>query len=67
MDLYRYGHWSDDTGMSFWSIEKRKWWGWKEIQYWAYKGWLTSDKKCKKDCLEAVEVMRKNGFTVIKA
>lgn len=69
-DLYRWGAWSDDEGVSFYSIDKKRWWGWKEITYWTYDGWgsnmVASKAKAKVKCLAAVEEMRKSGFMVIE-
>ena len=66
MDLYRYGHWGDMTGASFWKIEKKVWWGWKTIQSWQYYSWNKNGHIRKELCLKAVSEMKEKGLIVME-
>lgn len=70
MSIFRTGKWKDDLGTTFYSIEKKTWFGWSEMNYWVVSKHfghtkVQSDDEAKAKMDEAVERLVKAGHTVI--
>lgn len=58
MATYRHGQWTQWDGLEFYCIEKKTWYGWKEITWWH------KNEKGKKAMDNAVKRLVKAGNTV---
>jgi hypothetical protein len=70
MATYRTGRWENSFGVKFYSIEKKTWFGWTEMNYWVISrdyGYthVQSDDEAKAKMNEAVKRLVKAGHTVI--
>ena len=63
MDTYRYGKWTSrkyyNEGFQFYSVDKKTFFGWKEIAW-----WHINDDGYKR-MMEAVEQLKKAGHLVL--
>ena len=64
METYRYGKWTStryiDEGVEFYSVDKKTFFGWKEIAW-----WHINDEGYKR-MMEAVEQLKKSGHLVLQ-
>ncbi len=59
MATYRHSGWEQYDGLEFYSIEKKVWWGWKEMTWWH------KNEVGRKLMNRAIKGLIKNGHTVL--
>jgi hypothetical protein len=70
MATYRSGKWTSWDGVTFYNIEKKTIFGWKEMNYWVVSKIhglinIQSDEAARKQMMDAVDRLVKAGHTVI--
>lgn len=59
MDTYKYGCLKQHSGVKFYAIHKKTFFGWKELQWWKY------DDDGKERMMEAVKQLKDKGHLVL--